>query len=611
MPPKEFTQELTNPRGEVTIRPGEFNYSKEDANMRIQHISVSHFRGIESLDWLVDDAVCCLIGPGDSTKSTLLDAIELCLSPRWNVAIADCDFHMADTSKPIEIKVTVTGIPDTLRKEEKFGLYLRGWDSKKKLIHDEPEEEDALALTIRFRVDDSLDPEWSVVNDRDDEGRRISSRDRSRICITRLDTYPERHLSWRQGSALLHLTSGDDDVDATFAGISRRARQAAKLTDTSDFQAAVDTMKTEAAKIGVAARTGYIPALDERAINIGTGSVSVHDGAVPVRQAGMGSRRLVALAAQMACVEQGAILLIDEVEHGLEPYRLRRFIQHLSSVTDGRNGEVGQVFATSHSAITTVELPSEHIYVARSDGGHTQVTSVGASLQSLARAVPEALLGLKVIMCEGKTEYGILSSLEGYWLEHSVEQQPRLHFACLGVIPVDGGGDCAPQRALDLAKLRYGVCLFIDSDKLDTLKPDVPTLRSEGVHVIHWAGACATEQRIALDLPWGALQKLLALAVDAQDKDTEDAERSVFDAVRNRLPVGRPPAGNDIDVWTQNGLSQQQVRDAIGEAAKTKKWFKTIRYGKELGSLIVEQLDNIPDTDLASKLNQIGSWVYA
>jgi len=42
----------------------------------IRHLKVQNFRGIHTLDWHVDGRVICLIGPGDSAKTTVLDAIE-------------------------------------------------------------------------------------------------------------------------------------------------------------------------------------------------------------------------------------------------------------------------------------------------------------------------------------------------------------------------------------------------------------------------------------------------------------------------------------------------------------------------------------------------------
>jgi len=49
--------------------------------MRIVQVTIENFRGIRSLlDWNPAPGLNCLIGPGDSTKTTILDALELCLN---------------------------------------------------------------------------------------------------------------------------------------------------------------------------------------------------------------------------------------------------------------------------------------------------------------------------------------------------------------------------------------------------------------------------------------------------------------------------------------------------------------------------------------------------
>ena len=57
--------------------------------MRLFRVEICRFRGIKELSWDVGGRFVCLIGSGDSTKTTILDAIELGLSPRWNVSLED------------------------------------------------------------------------------------------------------------------------------------------------------------------------------------------------------------------------------------------------------------------------------------------------------------------------------------------------------------------------------------------------------------------------------------------------------------------------------------------------------------------------------------------
>ena len=59
----------------------------------IRKVEIRNFRSIKSLDWWPTDGVNCLIGAGDAGKSSVLDAIDYCLSARRSLAINDSDFH--------------------------------------------------------------------------------------------------------------------------------------------------------------------------------------------------------------------------------------------------------------------------------------------------------------------------------------------------------------------------------------------------------------------------------------------------------------------------------------------------------------------------------------
>src|SRR5574341_1158666 len=134
--------------------------------MRLFHVQIERFRGIKQLDWNVGGRFVCLIGPGDSTKTTILDAIELALSPRWNVAFDDTDFFDSRTDEPLSVTITVGELPDELKSDAKYGLLTRGWSSTEGL-HDEPQDGDQLVLSIRLQVDESLEPSWTAFNDRE------------------------------------------------------------------------------------------------------------------------------------------------------------------------------------------------------------------------------------------------------------------------------------------------------------------------------------------------------------------------------------------------------------------------------------------------------------
>src|SRR3546814_20669124 len=85
---------------------------------------------------------------------------------------------------------------------------------------------------------------------------------------------------------------------------------------------------------------------------LSSGSIALHDQGVPLRLAGLGTRRLATLALQKSAIREGAILLVDEIEHGLEPHRLIGAIAHLKAdpvKATNEHKHLSQVLITQHS----------------------------------------------------------------------------------------------------------------------------------------------------------------------------------------------------------------------------------------------------------------------
>lgn len=134
--------------------------------MRIVFVEILNFSELHKLDWVPAAAVNCLIGPGDSAKTTILDAIELALNPKPYLFADDSDFFNLDFDKPIEIIVNLAGLRSEFKSDERYGMHLRGWNAQEAKIEDEPGEKLEDALSIRIMIDKTLEARWSIFNDR-------------------------------------------------------------------------------------------------------------------------------------------------------------------------------------------------------------------------------------------------------------------------------------------------------------------------------------------------------------------------------------------------------------------------------------------------------------
>src|SRR5206468_9419668 len=121
------------------------------------------------------------------------------------------------------------------------------------------------------------------------------------------------------------------------------------------------------------------------------------------------------------------------------------------------------------------------------------------------------------------------------------------------------------------------------------LNPDVPGLEESEVRVIRWADQVSTEQRIALDLPWAAIQALLDLMIEMNGEDSTLA--AIGKALRGGLAgTGASVAGTTVDAWRSDVVDEPKIRQAVASAAKGTKVFKQVDPGEQLGALVARFL---------------------
>lgn len=541
---------------------------------RIRRLEIQHFRGIAELDWYPSAGVNCLIGPGDSGKTAVLDAIDLCIGARRTAQFSDADFHSLDTSRAICIRVTLGDLPDALSSMEAYGHFLRGFVATTPEVVDEPVAGGEIVLTVQLSVSADLEPAWSLVSDRmaaQNTARGLAWSDRVQIAPARIGGSGAAHLAWRRGAVLTRLTDETIDSGAAMRQAMREARGAFTGTAKGQLSETLAIVNEVAAGLGIVIEGGATAALDPGAASVSAGTVALHDtNGVPLSSMGVGSTRLLVAGLQRRAAAEASIALIDELEHGLEPHRIIALLNSLGAKEDP---PPLQVFATTHSPVVVRELAAEQLNLARRSAEVSTIINVGQSgdVQGTVRTFPEAFLARSVIVCEGASEVGLLRGLD----RHKTRERSAPSLMARAVALVDAGGiNKVYGRANALAALRYRVATFRDDDA----QPDAAheaAFAAAGGKVVSWGGGRALEDALFAELAREDALLLLTRAVELHGSDRIDANiRSASDGA--------------LSLSDEASLLDAPGRPVLAKAARAKPgWFKTVSYMEDLAFDIV------------------------
>ncbi|MBR8133496.1 ATP-dependent nuclease [Burkholderia ambifaria] len=242
--------------------------------MKIRKLVIKNLRGIKELDWnLPIGDIFCLIGKGDSSKSTILDAIRYVFYPQWNLTLSDSDFYQCKTENPIVIEVSIGELIDDFCSLNKYGHCLRGWDATTLTLSDEPEDHLERILTIRLTIEKDLEPKWVVICDRNPEGIPFKQADRIKVSVGMIGAYSEKQLSWATGTALAKLTEAQS-LNELLANASRTARtslDADRAVSLKNFDEAAQKSQEKAKLLGVPVLDAYKAHLDLNSVNLKIG----------------------------------------------------------------------------------------------------------------------------------------------------------------------------------------------------------------------------------------------------------------------------------------------------------------------------------------------------
>jgi putative ATP-dependent endonuclease of OLD family len=554
--------------------------------------------------WLPSPGLNCLIGPGDSGKSTVLDAIDFCLGARRNIQFTDADFYRLNVKMPIEISVTIGELDDGLKNLEAHGMYVRGFDARSGKIEDEPEREAETVLTVRLIVGSDLEPSWSLVSDRAEaqgQTRNLSWGDRVRLAPTSIGVMADYHLGWQRGSVLNRVSEERAEHVAALVKAARDAR--AVFGDQAEAQLGetLGIVAATAKDLGIPIGENVKAMLDAHSVSFSGGTISLHDeDGIPLRGLGTGSTRLLVAGLQRKAAARATIILMDELEQGLEPHRIIRL---LGSLGAKEKDPPLQVFMTTHSPVALRELSGDQLFVVRAGEYKHEVLTVGINddIQSTIRLFPDAFLAASVIVGEGASEVGLVRGLDQYWTANDYDS-----ISALGVSLVDcGGGDAdrAFKRAAAFQALGYRTAIVRDDDLKPTEAVEAAFIAGGG-RVIAWRNGRALEDELFMSLTDDGVSELIDRAIELHGNDlVNDHIKSASGNAKDVAAIRNEAVIDGISV---------ESRKILGKAARSKKagWFKSVTWMEDVARDIVGPDLESADGGFKRLVDEIFEWAW-
>jgi len=580
---------------------------------KIHNLKIKNFRGIKELDHTFGGAnFVCLVGRGDSGKTLILEAIEYSLYPNWNPSMSDNDFFNCDTSNSLEIEVTLRDVDLGLLRENKYGLYIRGLDSNGMTICDDIQDGQEKLLTILFKVDKELEPKWFVTSHRlNQEDIQINTVDRASFNVFLLSDYLDKHFSWSKGTPLFSLLKqdGSNSDNSILLDEIRKLKVGVDSVGFPHLDIVIEKVKSSALRFGVNIDKTKT-SIDIKDLAIKDSKVILHDDLVPLRLKGKGSKRLISIAIQTELSKDG-ILLVDEIEQGLEPDRVKHLVRTLRCHTNE------QTFLTTHSQQVVEELDPENIFIVSSNDGKITIRVTnedeGDKYKKLFRACPEALYANRVIVCEGRTEVGFCRAIDKQRVATSLPSM-----AMNGVVYTLGSGDGFNKKAKILKEdIGKDVCVFCDSDKdSEICDPTKAELTALGVTVFDCETGNNIEKQISKDLPWEGIKELCEYVV--RDKNINKDFTKFAKDIAGLDWVDKDTVENREIFFKTISFKKKKIKKRIGadgvevnvEEIEDFSCFKRIDHGEKLGDVCIKFKDDLAEgSKLKGIITDLNKWI--
>ena len=556
----------------------------------LRQLHIKGFRGIENLKWNPYVGMNIILGGGDCGKSTILEALGLLFTPSGNRSLAESDFWNKKSDSGFSIEATIY-VSDDFEFSSGTKIYWPWeWDGDNPVLPAAEADEvpDAQSPVFKVAVSATGDYElsWEIVQpDGSREHFPVGLRRKFGLIELTSDDRNDRDLRLVYGSALDRLISDNSLRSKIGSAISQfplkdnlrdDAKQALKDLDgtfqTEHLPSGLDLGVTSSQGVSIGSLIGLLA---------NKGSISL-----PLASWGSGTCRMAALQISAAKEGETSITAIDELERGLEPYRLRQLVSSLLKSDS-------QSFVTTHSPVA----------ISCSEGAQLWYIDAAGNLGALDRKKiathqrrdPETFLSRVSVIVEGETEVGLVSAiLESLFGGNPLDAGVR--------VSLGQGDDQLLDLLESLNKSGLEFAGFVDNDG----KSPVRWARLKGTmeeRLFQWPEGC-TETNILSVLPGDYLENLF------KDHDGDwDGYR--LRTVADRLGI-EGKSFEELQVAAKGQLKGLIIdaatgdSDGVADKAEKKSWKKHAKswFKKADGSGGRELLEHLVQADKWEELEE-------
>ena len=169
------------------------------------------------------------------------------------------------------------------------------------------------------------------------------------------------------------ISNTEQDINSYLNDLARETKDNFEKNDLSSLKNSFNTITAESKELAVPIES-FEPKLDIKSVNINSSGISLHNKNIPIRNLGLGSKRLLSIVLQKKIFSSNYTILIDEIEHGLEPHRIIRLLKQL------KTNNPGQVIISTHSPVPLCELSIDELFVMNNVENKAKIINVNSKI---------------------------------------------------------------------------------------------------------------------------------------------------------------------------------------------------------------------------------------